>query len=453
MRHPINLNIGILLFLALFIYIIIMVVLSLKAKRVIGYEVREGSLAVNNSFEGICLRTEHLYPAGASGYINFYARENARVAKGELVYSVDGSGRLSGMISEGDSVNGAILSNEDLKELKNEVISWHASYTDRDFSEVYGFKTQIEGTASKLINSNAMRTISSLSGNSVINDAVKLGYSADSGIVVYSWDGLEDLTASGVNASLFDKSRYKQRQIAANTLVGEDEPAYKLITEENWSVVIPVDEERLEEFRNLKYLNVRFLKNGYTSWGAVSVLENDDGSYLKLDFTNSMITFAGERFLNVELLAGETTGLKIPNSAIVTKDFFIVPEDFLTRGAEGLDGVMKRTYLEDGGESTEFIRTSVYYRDSLGVYLDKEVLNAGDILLKPDSSETFTVGETKSLTGVYDMNYGYADFTRIDPLLSNKEYTIVSASSNYGLNVYDHIVLDGESVKNEDFTQ
>lgn len=48
---------------------------------------------------------------------------------------------------------------------------------------------------------------------------------------------------------------------------------------------------------------------------------NTDGTYVQLDFTNSMITFATERYIDLEILYNREEGLKIPNSAIVEKNF------------------------------------------------------------------------------------------------------------------------------------
>ena len=55
------------------------------------------------------------------------------------------------------------------------------------------------------------------------------------------------------------------------------------------------------------------------------------------------------------------------------------------------------------------------------------------------------------LTGVYNMNKGYADFKQITVLAQNDEYSIVSSNTQYGLTVYDRIVLDATSVSNNDF--
>ena len=75
----------------------------------------------------------------------------------------------------------------------------------------------------------------------------------------------------------------------------------------------------------------------------------------------------------------------------------------------------------------------------------------GNILLKLDSQETYTVSSQASLIGVYNMNKGYADFREINILAQNAEYALVQPNTKYGLNVYDNIVLDATSVKADQF--
>ena len=81
--------------------------------------------------------------------------------------------------------------------------------------------------------------------------------------------------------------------------------------------------------------------------------------------------------------------------------------------------------------------------------MDTTLLNAGDILYKTDSQETFTVSKRATLIGVYNVNKGYADFKQINILYQNEEYSIVKANTQYGLNVYDYIVLDGSAVSDD----
>ena len=56
-----------------------------------------------------------------------------------------------------------------------------------------------------------------------------------------------------------------------------------------------------------------------------------------------------------------------------------------------------------------------------------------------------------TLIGVYNINKGYADFKQINILYKNDEYSIVESGTTYGLSVYDYIVLDAESVNENDF--
>ena len=76
-----------------------------------------------------------------------------------------------------------------------------------------------------------------------------------------------------------------------------------------------------------------------------------------------------------------------------------------------------------------------------------EDISSGDKLVKADSSETYVVGaDTATLKGVYNVNKGYAVFKRIEPLEKANDYCIIRKNSSYGLSVYDHIVLDAETV-------
>ena len=65
--------------------------------------------------------------------------------------------------------------------------------------------------------------------------------------------------------------------------------------------------------------------------------------------------------------------------------------------------------------------------------------------------EKYAISKRGSLTGVYNINKGYADFKQINILYQNDEYAIVKSNTQYGLNVYDYIVLDSEAVEDNEF--
>lgn len=451
-RHPLNLNIGMLIFAAIFVYVVVCVFMYFRTDHVVGYSVVEGSLSSNSIFRGIALRTEDIVTGNDAGYVNYFAREGERVASGDLVYTIDETGRLVDYMQTSESGENT-LSDSDLTELKTEITSFINRFDRTEFFDVYNFKYSVEGTVLKLSNYNILENVNALndvSGNSFIN----LRYAPESGIVTYYIDGYEKLKLEDMTAELFDQKDYDKNHMVNNTLVASGDAIYKLSTSEDWSIVIQVDDENLvEELLEKEYVEVKFLKNQYTSWGKVDTYTNDEGdTFVSLTFTNSMITFCTDRFIDIELLLEDEKGLKIPNSAIVQKEFFIVPKEYVTKGGNsGSDGVLLETIDENGNLTTEFVATTIYDETDTEYYLDDSVLQPGDYIVKPESTEKFAVSKTGSLTGVYNINKGYADFKEVNVLYENEEYSIVKSNTVYGLNVYDHIVLDASTVNDNQF--
>lgn len=451
-RKPVNLNIGVLIFIAIFIYVVICVVAYFRTEHIVGYSVLEGSLTSNSIYEGIALRAEELVTSTDAGYVNYFAREGERVASGNLVYTIDETGRLSDYINASESGENS-LSDTDLAELKAEITSFTSRFDRKQFSDVYNFKYGVEGTVLKLANYNILENVNAL--NDASNTAlIDYHYAAKSGIVTYFVDGYEDLTLQDMTAEHFDQKEYEKKHLVNNELLAAGDPAYKLSTDEDWSIVIHVaDAQTAEMLVEKEYVEVRFLKNQYTSWGAVEAYTNEAGdSFVQLSFTNSMVTFCSDRFIDIELLLEEQKGLKIPNSAIVEKEFYIVPKEYVTRGGNsGNYGVLLETYDEEGNASTKFVETTIYDETETEYYLDNRVLQAGNYLIKPESTEKHAVSKTGSLKGVYNINKGYADFKQVTILDDNEKYSIVKSNTVYGLNVYDHIVLDASTVNDNDF--
>lgn len=451
-RKPLNLNIGMIIFSVVFIYVIICIILYFQTGRIVRYEVKEGSLATNNIFRGVALRDETVIYTEAAGYVNYYAREGERVAKNDLVYIVDETGKLSEELVALNLGENS-LSNRELAEFRNEIVNFVHGFDRTDYGSTYDFKYSLKNTVLKLANVNMLQSISDLNGGT--GNSINYYYAPKTGIVAYWTDGYESLTAVNITESVFDEKNYVKKQMLGNSLMALGDPVYKLSTNENWSIVIPIDPERGAKLQEKEYVKVRFLKNQYESWGAVKLITGSDGNcYLQLSFTNSMITFLNDRFLDVELIVEDETGLKIPVSSIVQKEFFLIPEDFIIPGTNsGGDSIMRQCYLEDGKISSERLEVEVYNFDSETgeYYLDSSILSAGDILYKLDGQETYTVSKRATLIGVYNMNKGYADFKQINILYQNDEYAIVKSNTRYGLNVYDYIVLDAASVSDNQF--
>lgn len=452
-RKPLNLNIGMIIFVAILIYVVYCIFASMQVEHISPYEVKEGSLAMNYTYRGIAVRQESIVTADKAGYINYYAREGERVACGDLVYTVDETGRLNDYLQSTDMGDNT-LSERELAELRNEVGGFVHSFDPTNFDSTYSFKYSLKGTVMRLANANMMQSITNINNSSDLINMVDFCRSANTGIVTYWTDGYELLTPEAVNSDMFNEKDYEKNQLLSVELITRGDAVYKLATDENWSLVIPVEEDMGIMLQEKGVVKIRFLKNQYESWANTKLIRGSDGNpYVQLDFNNSMVTFATDRYVDIELILNDEVGLKIPNSSIVQKDFYLVPSAYMTKGADGADGVILERYNEEGNIYSEFLETSIYNYDEENkeYYLDSAALEIGSNIIMPDSQEKYTVSRRASLTGVYNMNKGYADFRQINILYQNEEYAIVKSNTRYGLNVYDYIVLNAASVDDAQF--
>ena len=449
-RKPLNINIGTVIFAVILVYIVFCVFTYFTSRHVVWYEVQAGSLSTNNIYEAVAIRDETVVNAVDAGYINYFAREGARVAVGDLVYTVDESGKLADYIGTNATGENS-LSPTDLSELKSEIVGFTNSFDRRNFSTVYDFKYDMEGTVVKLSNYSILESIDSLQPSELAG-LIKQCMASSAGIVVYSIDGYEELTLEQMTKEVFDKTNYEKSQLLGNDLIAAGDPVYKISSNEDWSLVIQTDAKRAEELLEAEYVRVRFLKNQEISWGKVESFTNESGdTFVQLTFTNSMITFANDRFVDIELILEDENGLKIPNSSIVEKEFFIVPKAYVTKGGNsGANGVLRETYTEEGEATTEFVEATIYNETDEEYYLDNASLQIGEYIVMPESTEKYALSKRGSLIGVYNINKGYADFKQINILYNNDEYSIVESNTAYGLNVYDYIVLDATTVSEDE---
>ena len=431
-------------------YLIYLVVQLFNRKDVSSYQVRAGSLAINNVYEGVVLREEQVVSGNDSGYITYFAREGEHVGVGDLVYAIDETGALNEMASA--PTGESSLSEEDLRDLRADIIHFSGTFSEKDFHSAYDFLYDMDGSLLKLANINVLNSIDTL-GGVYSSDMVKLSKAQKPGYVVYHSDGMESLTSEELTPALFDEAEYEKTPLANHALVDKNAAVYKLLTSENWSVVIQVDPERGEQLKQEGYVQVRFLKNQQVLWGQVSIIPYDQKvSFCLLSFNNSVVNFCTDRFLEIELDESNEAGLKIPLSAIVHKEFFLVPKDYLIEQGEDNSCVfLRKTFMEDGTASSMRMTISVYSEDEEYYFVDDSQLRIGDYLLKEGDLAEYPVSMKGELVGVYNINKGYADFRQIVILYQNEEYAIVKSNTTYGLNEYDYIALNASELTDDEF--
>ena len=118
-----------------------------------------------------------------------------------------------------------------------------------------------------------------------------------------------------------------------------------------------------------------------------------------------------------------------------------------TGGNSSSSGIMVRKKNGD----VEFVSVDIYdVSDEGEVCISRDEIEEGTVILKPDSDETYVIGKTRSIQGVYNINKGYAVFKKVKVLCENDEYYIVQEGEDYSLSNYDHIVQNGKSVDSDD---
>lgn len=465
-RKPLNINVGLVIFGVIFVYIIICIVMYFRSDKIAGYEVREGSLAVSSSFDALAVREEEIVYADYSGYINFYNRECERVGANRLVYTIDEANKLMEYTQKTEN---ATISDEDMQYFKKLLVQYQNNYNDERYNYVYHFKSGIENNLFKLMNYTKTTDIEKLKLNE--SDGIHLGHAQKSGIISYCVDGYEDLTLEGINAEVFVKDTYEKGTIDNGSVVNAGEPAYKMCTDERWYLIVKLSNEQaalydalIREYETKKKeanpnalvdtykITIEFVQTQTKSVAGLTLLHKADGTYGVLELNDSMMQFASERYIPIIIETDEDRGLKIPLSSIVEKEFYMIPKDYLTKGGKnGKNGVNRLAYTEDGEMTSEFIEVTVYAEENEEYYIDQNALRIGDIILLNNAVDRYTITKSGTLEGVYNMNKGYADFRQIIILYQNDEYAIVKSNTKYGLIMYDYIVLNADTVNDDDF--
>ena len=454
-----RINAGIIFFGVILAYLIIIVIINSKSSRIIGYQVKKGTLSENRIYQGIALREELPVLSPVTGYVSLFYKEGERVAFNNQVYAIDETGKISDLIVK-DPVKETTLSSDDLESLRQDIMVFSKQFKDNNFEDATIFERTVNDELSRYENRELFLSIDAI--NSMhINDVINFYRAPGAGIIGYYLDGYEMATPESLTKADFDKENYECKYITNDTLVEANSFVYKYTNDENWKLCLYIPTEEMSKIVEDEYLKVKFLKTDTSSYGKVHIVNNfEDGSVISLTFTNSMVTFSKNRFVDIELLLEEDTGLKVPNSAIADNNFFLIDKDFVfTNGSSNTLGVNKQVVSQSGDVFTRFTEVTVYDETENEYYVSMNGLDVGDVLYYVETVEnqsidhplTFTVGKQGTLIGVYNINKGFAEFKQINILHSNDEYSIIKSNTPSGLRAYDYIALDAAVVTDKAF--
>jgi len=450
--NPMNFNIGVVIFFIIIFYVLFNIFSYFTKTHIAEYQVQQGTIASNYIFQGIIIRDETIEYAPRKGFINYYVKNASKISVNDIVYSIDTEGTISNQISSSGEKENAI-SNETLTSLASGVNGFIKDYNGNKFSESYTFFNNLNSEIAQSINLNALANLSSKVNKAENNNTFYKYSSPEDGVIVYEVDGFEEYSIEDIISSEIDYSIYKEMHLFSKNQVEKNAPVYKRVNSENWNIIVPITEKLAKELNGRTSLKIRFCKDDYTVDTACSIVRKEDRYYINFSLIRGMVRYINDRFVDIEIIMSDDTGLKIPQSAITSKEFYTIPKKYFTLGGDSSNPGLLVKQKVNREESVKLIIPTLYYETDEFYYIDNELVSEGDIVLMSDSSSTYTIGTDKSsLVGVYNINKGYAVFKQINIIYENEAYAIIETKTAYGISLYDHIALNAAEVKENQLT-
>lgn len=443
-----NLNVGVIIIFCVFIYMIINVVVGLTKDHLSIYEVQAVSMSKDCTAEAVIVRNEQDFHSQTAGYTNYYVRNGARVAVGDTIYSIDESRNIYDYLVDYD-INYTIDS-EDVEILKDYVTAFNSKYDQDNFSLVYDLKDNLTAEISNISDSYLLENLNDImseSDNPVTFNVVK---SDRAGTISFFDDSLTGLTVGEVTTATFDKTNYTSNTLYDSDLKENGALVYKLIDEDSWSIVIKLSEEQYNALSGSTSLKFTIKNDDLQLNKPCTFFTRGDGFFAQVDLTDYLIRYIKYRFLDIELDMDTENGLKIPYSAITTKEFYKIPSEYYIYNEE--TETYGFTYMEYDVSTKKtsyvFVETECYYEDKEEgvVYVDMSKFDYGQYVYSMENETLFQVSVVGELEGVFNTNKGYAVFRRIEKISENEDYCIVKDGVQYSLNAHDHIALHADLI-------
>lgn len=460
-KRPLRLNLGVIAFLVIAIYIVITFIIYCRKPRISIYEVVEKQLSNEYDCTGLILRDETIVNTSQSGYLNYYYSDGTKVGKNAVVYTVDETGEIYELLSSSSSEES--LSKSGRKLLWDDISEFRKTYRSGEYSSVSDFVYNVENTVLELSTSSMAENVKKILKENHITDNYTTVSTEQGGIISYSMDGYEDKNADAIGPKDFVMADYEKQQLRTSEKLESGDPAYKLVTGEDWTIVLNVPEDLYQQLNKrqstnkkngeeVSYVDITLSRENIDVTVPYELYKKEDGYFAKLTMDRYVVHYIDDRYLDVEISLDQAEGLKIPTSSILKKEFYAVPTDYFTEaGDNGATGLIKEVYDKSGDVTYSFVEVSNYYETDDGVtYVDKDMFSAGEWIRNEATQERYQIGETKKIKGVYNVNYGYCLFRQVEILYKNEEYCIVKAGCENGVAAYDHIVVDATTVSEDD---
>lgn len=444
---------GALLFLFA-VYLLVLFIQSFTKEHVSIYEVNQKQIADNENVRGIILREEDLVTTKEDGYINYYLSEGSRLSTSTTVYSINQKESITDA-AEAVDTNDVTLSEEDTQNIRHDIASFRENLDLSDYNSILNFRYNIDNTLLELSDINLAKNLSQLKKKSGSDSSFELIKAKKTGIISFCSDGLEDLSIDKINTNHFKEMTDQWKQLRTSAKVKAGAPVYRVVTSEKWSIVVSLTKEQYQKLAQKDSVLVTIKKDNISMIPTVRTYTSDGGYYANLIFDKYMIHYLNNRYLDIEIQFNSASGLKIPVSSIIKKKCYVIPKSYITTGSGKTNqkGVAVISYGDSGKEQIDFVPADTYYEDEDdNAYIDAGLFDAGTTIVKEADSlkGKMQVTDIRELEGVYNCNQGYCRFRYINKLYENQEYAIVENGNTFSLSNFDHIILNPDTINEND---
>ncbi len=376
-NKPIKVNAATCVVAAILLYVIICVIKMAAKEPISIYRVSKSNVNNNITLNGLAIRDEQLIKTTNAGYVCYYIRDGEKVMKGSTVCTVDETGSLVNTVADSDEFE-ALLNEEDYADIRELISLYKVSYSDETFYEAYNFENNVNNKVLELTNEVMMQQItdnnfSNLSG-------IKSSYS---GIVTYYIDGYEGYDISKVKASDFDKSKYSKQTLKTGEIVSAGSDIVKIIPSEKWNIIAPITDQQISALADTEMISFKINNSSYIVYMPYTIINSADGKYINISLDKYLYNYMAERFLTIEIIRDQDEGLKVPNSALVTKDVYKIPISYLTAGGnqsnENRFNVQSKD--ENGNLVNKLVEPTIFKIDEEYCYVDPSFFEDTDVLV------------------------------------------------------------------------
>ena len=233
------------------------------------YEVNETSIADDSTITGFIVRNETVVMAEESGYVNFYYADQSKVGKNEVVYTIDSNGSVSDLLNDVEA--GSVTTSTDIIKMREVIRDYYANYNPASYYEARDFRYKVENAIFEQSRSNLYNDLKKqMSEKSISGDFIK-SRSQEPGIISYSIDGYEDTKVKDVTAALFENgASVERKQLSSSEKIEKNTPVYKLVTDEEWNIVVPVSEDLYEKIKDTTSIRITVKKDNLSFNAGVS---------------------------------------------------------------------------------------------------------------------------------------------------------------------------------------